>query len=974
MNRFIGSERKEAGTESRAVARSRVYVWYTLVFLLLSLVMLSQFILYKKTLLTTDDGYLQWYSELVKFKHVMSDLFHGKGFSLWSWDTGLGADWIGNYATIFCDPFNYIALFFSNEKMDIAYTVIGMVKMYVAGIGMLAFLRYHKHPRLFCLVGAVGYVFCAWSSFGLYHIFFITQLVVFPLLILGVDKVWDGKSPLTLILSVTASICISLYFSWMSAIFVCIYIIVKFFMCNKMTEKGLLRKFFFMLIRYIFYAVVGVLLSAPILFPALYTLLNASSGSGVDSQILPNIKQLFRFIPSIAGRYDIYNYTALGTNPLFVIMIPAMVLSWREKKTSVRMFFISVITAFFPVLQSVMNGFSYPAGRWCYIFAFFLTFAAIDCIGTDIIKTEKYRSGLRIWLSVIAIVSILALLLRMITSSDIVIVLMNLLFCALFYSLISKKELIWRRKRYYMVGLTLLNIAMVLLITFNPGTQRLYRYMTVGDAYEAYNSCGLKAARKIEDTDFFRVDSVERPNFNGENIPVTTTSANTSIYHEVPSVSLYMSTIDDSWLTFNYLLGNNSGCFRRVCTSSNDNRSRMDFLLGVKYFLGDNKNKGYKLSQYAGYAFAPMTKKKGVSILKSKYNAGLGYVYSDMISESDFMTYSALEREQILMQSILVPDGDMKTVTSAKEVKKETLQLDDRKIPSRLQGSKDAEVQAGQLLVKGVNAWVGVEIGQEITNSEVYVVFRNLKRKATTADEQWAIRKQKTEEYWKQEKKVLFDTSELAKADFYANFLSKTPYGNFDISVEKGNVKKCLLNTEGEPRAIRDVDDYMVNLGYMEKCSGTISCWFQDTGLYTYDSIDVIAVPQNNFDLQAQRLERNRLQVTEYGDNRVVGEVNAEKAGLLYLSILYNDGWSIYVDGKKADRVYHVNTAFTGVEVPAGRHRIELIYRPVGFRLSIIFFITGLLAILVIAVYYSIRRRKKISEPLQKTEDENAGQ
>lgn len=948
MNMTRKKESNESA-EYKQVTALRAYSRYTVIFLLISVVAFSQFIIFQKTMVWKDDGFLQWYALLAKLKAVVTDFIQGNGIALWSWDTGLGADWIGNYAIIFCDPFNYLAVFFSKEKLDVAYSVIIVLKLYCAGAVMLAFLRYHNKRGIFCLIGAIGYAFCAWGILSIRHDFFITQIILFPLIILGVDKVDDKKSPLTLIMGVFLSVITSLYFSYMTAIFVCIYIVVKYFVSKK--EKTA-KDFLIRLLRFVVYAVTGgVLLAAPILVPVLYTLMQASTGSGVDIQTLPTLKQLLRFIPAFAGNIDIgANDSIVGMNMLFVAMIPAMILLCKKRKISIWMFLITLVFVLLPFLQSVMNGFSYSSGRWCYVLSFFFAYAAVECLESKVVYTKQFRNWLAIWFAVIFGVSLVALVcFKAISTIDLVSILINMLFGVAGYFIIVMKDLEYQKKMTYLASVVFVNVALLLVILYSPYVvNKIDVYMTQGKCYEIYNSSSLKEGKNIDDHEFYRVDSVDSPVGSGENAPYTHTPANINIYWNVPSLFEYLSTLDSKWLDFNKYLGNNSGYYRRMCAYSNDNRSRMDYLLGVKYFLGDKKD--YELSQYAGYGYEEIENTNDVSILQSKYDISLGYVYKSAIAESDWMTYSPLEREQVLMQSAEVSDEDMKQLKLTSSVSNDDLLVDTKQVIYTLYGSEGAAVSDRQINVDQENATITVSLAEEVKDSEIYLVFRNLKKKSYTVDELWDLEVENTGV-----------SDSIAKTKFYSDYLSYTPYGDFAIMASADNVNKRLVNAEGEPQAVRDIEDYTVNMGYKKKFSGEITCTFSDLGQYTYDSIDVIAVPQKDFDSQAKQLEKNRLNVSEYDGNHVAGSIDTKEGGLLYLSILYNEGWNIFVDGKKvdSDKIYQVNTAFTGIEVTSGYHDIELKYQPVGYPMTIVLFGIGVIVTLLIVVFYKKLYRRE---------------
>ena len=70
-----------------------------------------------------------------------------------------------------------------------------------------------------------------------------------------------------------------------------------------------------------------------------------------------------------------------------------------------------------------------------------------------------------------------------------------------------------------------------------------------------------------------------------------------------------------------------------------------------------------------------------------------------------------------------------------------------------------------------------------------------------------------------------------------------------------------------------------------------------------------------------------RTRVTSYQSGRVEIEADSSTGGLLVLTDLHYPGWNVSIDGEPAES-RTVDGLFRGVEVPAGKHRVEWVYRP----------------------------------------------
>ncbi len=84
--------------------------------------------------------------------------------------------------------------------------------------------------------------------------------------------------------------------------------------------------------------------------------------------------------------------------------------------------------------------------------------------------------------------------------------------------------------------------------------------------------------------------------------------------------------------------------------------------------------------------------------------------------------------------------------------------------------------------------------------------------------------------------------------------------------------------------------------------------------------------------------------------------VNLNKAGILYYSDGYDKRWKATIDGKETP-VYRANINFKAVEVPAGAHTVQWIYRPTYFKRSLILFYGSFTISLLGYFFLSIRKR-----------------
>lgn len=106
------------------------------------------------------------------------------------------------------------------------------------------------------------------------------------------------------------------------------------------------------------------------------------------------------------------------------------------------------------------------------------------------------------------------------------------------------------------------------------------------------------------------------------------------------------------------------------------------------------------------------------------------------------------------------------------------------------------------------------------------------------------------------------------------------------------------------------------------------------------------------------RLNENPLQITEWEEDFLAGTIEAGDGGTLFLSIPYDEGWSLTVDGEKTE-TRKVLQAFTGVTLSGGSHTITLSYEPRGLKEGAAVSAVSLFLLLLSAVVHAVQEKRK---------------
>ncbi|EKD64924.1 MAG: hypothetical protein ACD_50C00242G0001 [uncultured bacterium] len=91
--------------------------------------------------------------------------------------------------------------------------------------------------------------------------------------------------------------------------------------------------------------------------------------------------------------------------------------------------------------------------------------------------------------------------------------------------------------------------------------------------------------------------------------------------------------------------------------------------------------------------------------------------------------------------------------------------------------------------------------------------------------------------------------------------------------------------------------------------------------------------------------------ITKYSLNSVVVQTDSLQASLLFLSDVYYPGWKAKIDGKEV-KIYRADYTFRAVPVPAGKHKVEFVYNPQGFKYGVLLAVVGAIGTLIFPMLY----------------------
>ena len=243
------------------------------------------------------------------------------------------------------NPYILISYLFPHVKMITYLITVNCLIIIISTILFYYFLRKHHHSEKISFITAFLFLTSGPLIFhAKRHIMFINY---FPFLISGlfaIDQFFDKNKSSLLILSTTLIILSSYYFSIPSLIVLYLYYIYKYIQKEKnITIKKLLKK----TIHIIPLFLISIMISALLLLPTVYTLLNGRASS------LKKINLLNLFTPSITTSL-LYSPYSIGLTLISLITLIYFALKGKKETKYLSITCLSI--TIFPIFNYLLNG------------------------------------------------------------------------------------------------------------------------------------------------------------------------------------------------------------------------------------------------------------------------------------------------------------------------------------------------------------------------------------------------------------------------------------------------------------------------------------------------------------------------------------------------------------------------------------------------------------------------------------------
>lgn len=793
---------------------------------------------------------------------------------LYSWITGGGSSFLGNYLNYLSSPLSFLIFLFDKEDISYAITFIVAFKCILSATSFSYYLKksFNK-DNYFLSVFGILYAFSAYFLAYYWNVMWLDAMIMLPLIALGIEKIFKTGD----IKLYTVSLVILFFANYYMGYMCCIFAVLYFFVCfintysndgklnenavyeKKYSTKALMNNVFINRgVKFAFASIIAALICAITLVPVFMILKNSSATSGTFPQ---TFKSYFDLLDLITSHFALLETTIrssgdnvlpnIYTGILTFILLPLFLVNnkikLKEKATYVVLIIFFVFCFNNNCAEYIWHAFHFPNDlpyRYSYMYSFIIAVMGYKTILN--FKGIKVKDIAYTGLAIISFVIICQKFLtnKMTNSTIYATIIFVALWCG-FLFLLKNKNAQKKTVSFVLVTFILCEtiISSIVGLPLNQDNKNYKEnYKTYTDAINYIDN---------KDSGFYRTELCY---LNTRMDPA---------YYGYNGISVFSSMAYESYSQLQSSLGMQGNKVNSY--TYNTQTPVYNMMFNIKYLIQTDVSLAPSSNLYKKIY---NTSDKKSNVYESKYNLPIAYCVNSKID--DWVT--------------------------------------DEGNPFEIQSDF-------------------VKLATGYSN-----VFKPVEYNSTDFDAVSGDDVTENGTYW------------LEKSDSSSNYgtetvsLSPTIDGNLYLYVKSSDLKTITVNSEKVSDITQSMEDaYILDLGYHNKGdevlvsldASKMESESTSFDFYCYTADDTVVKNMYN------SLAGNSLNVESYSDTTIKGTVKAKENCYLYSSIPYDDGWSVYVDGKKAE-TFEIGGTLLAIELTPGQHKIEYKYFPVGFLYGII--------------------------------------
>ena len=364
-------------------------------------------------------------------------------------------------------------------------------------------------------------------------------------------------------------------------------------------------------------------------------------------------------------------------------------------------------------------------------------------------------------------------------------------------------------------------------------------------------------------------------------------------------LSLYSSTYNKEYNRFFYHTFNNNLPYRNSVVTHENKNVIFETFMGVKYLITDKSVPlGYEL----------MGKTENYNLYVNKNTMPIGYASSNILSQKQYKSLKYPYKLESLTNNIIVPEAKPKALTSHMKkvkpsIKKQSVEnlditKDKRRYHIKTKTHKDGYIKLS----------LNEKVQDKLLLIRIHVSNPQSCTKGDTAITINGVKNKLTCREWK--------------------YYNHNQTFDYTISNPKGLKNFEIKFSPGE---------------------------------YTINAIQIYTLDYKEITSLKDKVDPLKIDKEKTKGDHLSGSIDVKEKGYFMLTIPYDDGFKIKVDGKETE-YEKVSGAFIGFPIDKGKHQIDISYIAPNFEIGKKLSIVGLILFSIIFIYDLIFKRKKVKQ------------
>lgn len=916
---------------------------YSALFLLCFALFSLGCLVFGKGFIWSVDGLEQQYSFFVMqgnwIRELITNIFvdHSFVIPMWTESVGYGADYIYSLGNTLGNPINWLSVFATPESADYWLNATVFITLYLAGLAFIGYCRYREFDTKSMLCGSIVYIFGGYSIIAFTQIYMVYPLVTAPLVLWGVDKVFDGKSPSLFIFGSFLCFFCSISLAYTTCLSLFVYCLVRVTYLSSFSVKTL----FYWFIKVFSLICLAALLAAVMFLPNATALLAQGRLSLDRAQSLlyspAYYISIFEGFISYSGVGDdcLYGFSSIAFMSVVSLFIPFKSKDDKRSKQILRVLFIIYsIFICLPIIGRIYNGMAYANNRW--IWAYCLLVSVIVASELPRVRFLFATRSVPMILSCAIYGLIFIFLLQVYKSSVSAQSALLLLVFTLFSILFASNKAVFS---WFVVGSIIISIT---VNSLNWGINHSGDQVDLGKSYDyEVTDNPVSLLGDLADSSFDRYDTTGCQSWRNGNIAAGLIGS--TFYN-----SFYNGYVDDYHTSLGLVTSSMNFSFNTF-----NSRSTLEALAGTKYFIVGDSDASLLPPSFDKKISTGLIGDKSYSVYENSDSLPLAFCYSKWISREDYNQMDLLHRQDALTQGVILDsesadagvenelsleNGDIrsysKQLVSSFDLTP-TYDTDhlEGDVQSQDEKSADVSIDGNAITVKKSNTTLylnaDIPAGQEL-----YFVCQGMNYSAFPEDERPAVTGIRS----------------------LRNALNSTDIKDSKLFVTCDGKSQEIWFMNNKHHLYGGKDDWAMNVGVFNTERHSLAVTFTNPGVYSFDSFGLYAVDIAN-------VERDVSFLNENGANEICRTKNGyscsvdipDNESYLYFRIPYSSGWCALVDDEPIDPVC-ANVGFMALRLNKGHHKVSLQYQTPYLGLGAFLSFVGVIVYCAFTIYLHTRQ------------------